>query len=332
MTKNTKASVSVLLDALRNGDRGALARAITMVESRRATEDDVLEALVDGASRSTTGDTVRIGITGSPGVGKSTLIDDLGLRFIADGHRVAVLAIDPSSTHSGGSILGDKTRMTRLSVEPHAFIRPSPTGGNLGGVARRTREAIVLCEAAGFDRILVETVGVGQSEAEVDRLADLILLLMIGGAGDGLQGIKRGIMESADLIAITKSEGDDLRRNELAARELRHAVALLPTRHNGRKPPVLLCSATTGNGMAELHAALENAAAQDLANGHLKQRRHLQGLHWLHAAVTDALMDAFHAHPAVHGALAGLEQAVATGQKSPTAAAAELMRLFRTAS
>ena len=332
MSKETIAAAQELLDRLKAGDRSALARAITMVESRRHLVDDAAQVLVEGAMRSTAGSSLRIGITGPPGVGKSTLIDDLGLRFIADGHRVAVLAIDPSSTRSGGSILGDKTRMERLAVETDAFIRPSPTGGTLGGVARRTREAILLCEAAGYDRILVETVGVGQSEAEVDQLTDMILLLMIGGAGDSLQGIKRGIMESADLIAITKTEGEDEHRNKMAARDLRNVIGLLPPRHNGERPRVMLCSALTGHGMAELHTALVTAADRDRANGQLQQRRSEQGLHWLRAAINDTLLGAFQANPAVLKALPQLEKAVAEGSRSPNAAAAELVRLFRTAS
>lgn len=321
-----------LLHNIRNGDRGALARAITLVESRRNSGDDSARALVDQAARSAKTASLRIGITGSPGVGKSTLIDDLGMRFIAAGHRVAVLAIDPSSTHSGGSILGDKTRMAQLSAEADAFIRPSPTGGTLGGVARRTREAIILCEAAGFDRILVETVGVGQSEAEVDQLTDIILLLMIGGAGDSLQGIKRGIMESADIIAITKTEGEDVRRNEATARDLRNAIALLPQRSNGQRPPVLLCSAITGHGMPELLTTLEAAADRDRTSGHLENRRRDQRMHWLDAAITNALLDGFQAQPEVQRELEMLRPDVATGAMSPGEAAEKLVRLFRTAS
>ena len=321
-----------LLQSLRNGDRGALARAITLVESRRNAGNDAVRVLVDEAARGPKAASLRFGITGSPGVGKSTLIDEIGMRLIAAGHRVAVLAIDPSSTHSGGSILGDKTRMAQLSAEADSFIRPSPTGGTLGGVARRTREAIILCEAAGFDRILVETVGVGQSEAVVDQLTDIILLLMIGGAGDSLQGIKRGIMESADIIAITKTEGDDVRRNEVAARDLRNAIALLPFRPNGQRPPVLLCSAVTGHGMPELLDALEAAADRDRTSGHLEVRRRDQRMHWLEAAITTALVDGFQAQPEVQRELEVLRPAVASGAINPSEAAEKLVRLFRTTS
>ncbi|MBK9421171.1 MAG: methylmalonyl Co-A mutase-associated GTPase MeaB [Flavobacteriales bacterium] len=321
-----------LFELLRNGDRGALARAITLVESRKSTADEGVRRLIDAAVRLNSSHSLRIGITGSPGVGKSTLIDELGMRLIAAGKRVAVLAIDPSSTHSGGSILGDKTRMARLAAEPDAFIRPSPTGGTLGGVARRTREAIILCEAAGFDRILVETVGVGQSEAEVDQLTDITLLLMIGGAGDSLQGIKRGIMETADIIAITKTDGDDTRRNEVAARDLRNAIALLPARPTGLRPPVLLCSAVTGNGMAELLGTLNSAAERARTNGHLDGRRRDQRLQWLEAAITDTLVDVFQADPGVSKEWKAMRNAVATGVLSPGDAADRLVRLFRTAS
>ncbi|MFZ1692579.1 MAG: methylmalonyl Co-A mutase-associated GTPase MeaB, partial [Flavobacteriales bacterium] len=214
-----------LVPMLRQGDRAALGRAITLIESGRQADESAAQELIS-ACLPWSGNALRLGITGIPGVGKSTLIDALGIWLIGQGHRVAVLAIDPSSARSGGSILGDKTRMERLSQHEAAFIRPSPTSGMLGGVARRTREAIILCEAAGYDRILIETVGAGQNELEVDQLADLNLLLLIAGAGDELQGIKRGIMESADVIAFTKCDGDARTAAEAARRDLRGAIQL----------------------------------------------------------------------------------------------------------
>lgn len=323
-----KHDVPALLAQLRQGDRVALARAITLAESTRATDRALARELVSRA-REAAGPSVRIGITGIPGVGKSTLIDALGSQLIKDGHRVAVLAIDPSSTHGGGSILGDKTRMERLANEEHAFIRPSPTSGTLGGVARRTREAMILCEAAGDDRILIETVGVGQSEATVDQLTDLNLLLMIGGAGDSLQGIKRGIMEVADLIAITKTDGDNDARNRRAAMDLRQAIALLPPRDHGERPPVLLCSATTGKGVPELCAALEQAAAKHQESGHALRRRSAQDQWWMRAAVEEALLDEFYAAPVVARLLPLLEARVRSGKAGPFEAAEELLRRYR---
>ncbi len=318
-----------LFDQLVAGDRVALARAITLVESTRQQDrpraDELLRMAMAHGSHS-----VRIGITGIPGVGKSTLIDALGSHLIEQGHRVAVLAIDPSSTRSGGSILGDKTRMERLSTYDHAFIRPSPSGGTLGGVARRTREAMLLCEAAGHDRILVETVGVGQNEAAVDQLTDLNLLLMIGGAGDGLQGIKRGIMEVADLIAINKTDGDNEQRNQRAAMDLRQAISLLPPRGNGHRPDVLLCSATTGKGIARVAEALERTAQRDHDSGHRQQRRQEQARWWMRATIEEALIDGFYRNPRICEMLPTMEARVRSGQASPFDAADELLQLYGT--
>lgn len=320
-----------LFDRLRSGDRAALARAITLIESTRPDEQEAARALVQRCLPYS-GASVRIGITGIPGVGKSTLIDTLGLQLIESGHRLAVLAVDPSSARSGGSILGDKTRMERLSVHPSAFVRPSPTGGTLGGVARRTREAIVLCETAGHDRIVVETVGVGQSELAVDRMTDLNLLLMLGGAGDELQGIKRGIMEAADLIAITKTDGGNEARNERAAADLRRAIALLPPRDNGQRPAVHLVSAVSGRGIAALATALEEAAARDAATGHTAARRREQDRWWMHSAVQEALVQALYGDERMQAAIHTAEQAVLAGEQSPFDAADGLLRLFRTVS
>lgn len=317
-----------LFDALRAGDRSALARAITLAESTRPEERKAMLALL-GSILPHTGKALRLGITGVPGVGKSTLIDVLGLALIERGHRVAVLAVDPSSSRSGGSILGDKTRMERLSVHPEAFVRPTPAGGTLGGVARRTRETILLCEAAGYDRVLIETVGVGQSELAVDRMTDLNLLLMLGGAGDELQGIKRGIMEAADVIAITKTDGGNEARNERAAADLRLAITLLPPRDTGERPPVLLTSTTTGKGIPELATWLEDTAARNLREGHTARRRKQQDRDWLNAALEDATLRALEADQAVAARRAELEQALDAGTMDPYRAADELLALFR---
>jgi LAO/AO transport system kinase len=317
-----------LMEQLRQGYRVALARAITLAESTRPEDRAVARELVRMA-RNAGSDALRIGITGIPGVGKSTLIDALGVELIGRGHRVAVLAIDPSSLRGGGSILGDKTRMERLVAHDKAFIRPSPAGGTLGGVARRTREAMILCEAAGYDRILIETVGVGQSEAAVDHLTDLNLLLMIGGAGDSLQGIKRGIMEVADLIAINKTDSDNDRRNQRAAMDLRQAIALLPPRESGQRAPVQLCSATTGKGIPELATALAEIAAQSAASGHRQRRRSAQDQWWLRGAIEEALLEDFHRDPGVSAMLPGLQEQVRQGTMDPFDAAEELLRKYR---
>ncbi len=319
------ANMEELLHGLRAGDRVALGRAITLVESTRPEDRTSARNLLREAASNVSA--ARIGITGIPGVGKSTLIDALGTHLIEQGHKVAVLAIDPSSTRSGGSILGDKTRMERLSSDDNAFIRPTPTSGTLGGVARRTRETIILCETAGYDRILIETVGVGQSEATVDQMTDLNLLLMIGGAGDSLQGIKRGIMESADLIAITKTDGDNDQRNHRAAMDLRHAIGLLPPRENGLRPRVLLCSATTGKGIPELADAVEESVQRDASSGYQAQRRREQDLWWMRSAIEENLLDSFNTHPAVQAELPNIERQVREGAIGPFDAAEALLKL-----
>lgn len=329
MNTEGQALIQELLEQLASGNRVALGKAITLVESNRPNDALLARDLVRKAMRAGA-DAVRIGITGIPGVGKSTLIDALGSELITHGHRVAVLAIDPSSTRGGGSILGDKTRMERLAGEEAAFIRPSPSGGNLGGVARRTREAMILCEAAGYDRILIETVGVGQSEAAVDRLTDLNLLLMIGGAGDSLQGIKRGIMEVADLIAINKSDGDNDQRNRRAAMDLRHAIALLPPRESGHRPNVLLCSATTGFGITELAQHMEEIAVRDRDSGHRQARRQEQARWWMRATIEEALINGFYRNPHISELLPAVEERVRNGQTSPFDAADELLQLYGT--
>jgi LAO/AO transport system kinase len=319
-------AVNPLFSALRSGDRTALARAITLVESTRAgDQNDARELLRECLPHS--GNAARIGITGIPGVGKSTLINVLGDRLIEEGHRVAVLAIDPSSTRSGGSILGDKTRMEKLASNDAAFIRPSPTSGSLGGVARRTRESIILCEAAGYDRVLIETVGVGQNELAVDRMTDINLLLLIGGAGDELQGIKRGIMEVADLIAITKTDSGNEARNRNAANELKQAIQLLPAREHGGRPDVLLCSANENKGIVELVKALETLTEKLGSSGATAHRRREQDRWWLRAAIEERLIEGFFTNADVLRALPDLEKAVAERTRSPFDAADELLRL-----
>lgn len=313
-----------LLEALRAGDRTALARAITVVESTNSNDASAARVLIRSALPFS-GKSLRVGITGIPGAGKSTLIDRLGVRLVEQGHRVAVLAIDPSSARTGGSILGDKTRMEQLSQHPHAFIRPTATGGTLGGVARRTRETIVLCEAAGYDRILIETVGIGQSELAVDRMTDVNLVLMISGAGDELQGIKRGIMEAADMIVLTKNDGGNKERVRLAITELQQAIQLLPPREHGARPIVLSCSALEDHGIAELEKAVSELSTALAASGYATAHRREQDRWWMSATIEERLLERFYGDARVSEAIARMEADVRAGSLSPFDAADELL-------
>ncbi|MBK6774325.1 MAG: methylmalonyl Co-A mutase-associated GTPase MeaB [Flavobacteriales bacterium] len=321
----TKASRDLLL----KGDRGALARAITLIESLATAQQQQGRDLIDSLPPATE-DGLRIGITGIPGVGKSTLIDALGMHLIGQGHRVAVLAVDPSSARSGGSILGDKTRMDRLAVNDAAFIRPTATGGTLGGVARCTREAILLCEAAGYDRVVIETVGVGQNELAVDRMTDINILLMIAGAGDELQGIKRGIMETADVVVLNKCDSPSNNACMNARSDLQHAIQLLPARANGRHPKVLLCSALEGNGIPELAEHIHQLAALDKSSGAFTERRKSQQLDRVSSAVEQQLLEAFSRDERLLELRSALDQKVLTGELSPNRAAEQLIAHFRT--
>lgn len=315
-----------LARAVRAGDRRALARAITLVESTRADHRAQAATLID-ALLPASGAARRVGISGAPGSGKSTLIEVLGLHAIAEGHRVAVLAIDPSSSLTGGSILGDKTRMADLGRHPAAFIRPTPAAGTLGGVARRTREAMVLCEVAGFDVIVVETVGVGQSEVAVSDLVDLFVLVASPAGGDELQGIKRGIMELADLIVVNKADGDLADAARRTAGELTRAVHLLRPKRSGWETAVRLCSALTGDGVSGLWDAIAQAHGRLAASG-LTELRSAQSVAWMWNEVTDTLVEQLRAYPEVQARVEVLEAEVATGRTSPTSAAQELLRTF----
>jgi LAO/AO transport system kinase len=323
----TAKGIEGLADGIRGGDRRALARAITLAESSRAdhrAEAEALEAvLLADAGRS-----VRLGISGVPGVGKSTFIEAFGLHLIDRGHKVAVLAVDPSSKRSGGSILGDKTRMEQLSRAAEAFIRPSPTGGTLGGVARRTREAMLLCEAAGFDVIIVETVGVGQSETAVADLVDLFLLLLLPAGGDELQGLKRGIVELADILAINKADGELEAAAGRAAAEYANAVRLLPPGHEGWQPPVLTCSAKSGTGIAEVWAEIDRFRHTFGPGGEIADKRARQAQAWMWNEIGETLMARFKAHPDVAEQLTDLGAKVRAGLLTPAAAARALMAAF----
>jgi LAO/AO transport system kinase len=322
---------ALLADALLAGKRAALARAITLVESTRADDRQVAEALLARVLAGT-GAAVRVGITGTPGVGKSTFIESFGRHLTAAGHRVAVLAVDPSSARSGGSILGDKTRMTELARDPAAFIRPSPAGGTLGGVARRTREAMLLTEAAGFDVVLVETVGVGQSETAVADMVDMFLLLLAPGGGDELQGIKRGIMELADLVVVNKADGVLLQPARLAAAEYKAALHLMRPKSPAWSATVLLASAVERTGMAEVWDAVVSHRRALEAAAELGQRRAEQAKAWLWSELSEGLTARFRQHPAVAAELPALEAAVAAGGIAPSAAARELLARFLAAS
>ena len=317
------ASVNKLFEDLRTGDRGALGKAITLIESTRPQDRGAAKALLARCANYS-GKAYRLGVTGIPGVGKSTLIDALGTELIQRTHKVAVLAIDPSSVTSGGSILGDKTRMEKLAQNDDAFIRPSATAGTLGGVARRTRETITLCEAAGYDRILIETVGVGQSELEVDRMTDLNLLLMIAGAGDELQGIKRGIMEAADIVAITKTASQEIQRPQQAQRDLINAIHYLPLRTNGRHPEVLLTDAITNAGITELTDHIEELFTMGQGSGMLDAKRSEQDLYWLQKAVEAGLLERFREDPKTRIAMENAVNAVHNGA-DPFSAAEDVL-------
>jgi LAO/AO transport system kinase len=318
---------SELIEGIRAGDRRSLARAITLAESTRADHrelaDEILEALLPS-----TGGATRVGISGPPGVGKSTFIEAFGIHVIDEGHRLAVLAVDPSSRRSGGSILGDKTRMTELSHRAEAFIRPSPGGGHLGGVARRTREAMLLCEAAGFDVVLVETIGVGQSEVAVADMVDLFALLVAPGGGDELQGIKRGIMELADLVIVNKADGDLAAAAGRTRADYASAVHLLRPKWHGWATEVLAVSALAGTGIDEVWAAIERFCAALGADGELVAARAAQATAWLWSEVGDTLLDRFRDDPHVVEVLPGIEADVAAGRLAPTRAARRLLDAF----
>ena len=330
--KEARQPASDLAARVRAGDRRALARAITLIESTRpdhlAEAEALLEAILPASGQAADSASVRIGITGVPGVGKSSFIERFGLHLIEQGKRVAVLAVDPSSKVSGGSILGDKTRMEELSRHPRAFIRPSPTGGTLGGVARRTREALLVCEAAGFDVVIVETVGVGQSETAVAEMVDIFLLLLLPGGGDELQGIKKGIVELADAVVVNKADGDLAAAAERAAAEYHAALGLLRAPDPDWRPPVLRCSALTGQGIAEVWETVERHRAVMEAKGARAAKRAAQAGAWMWTEVRDGLLRRFRGDPAVAAALERLEAEVRAGTTTPTAAARRLIALF----
>ena len=311
-----------------DGNRVTLSQAITLLESTRPDHRDTARTVVEECLPHS-GDSIRVAVTGVPGVGKSTFIEALGQRLVAAGRRLAVLTVDPSSERSKGSILGDKTRMGTLASEEDAFIRPSPTAGTLGGVAPRTREAILLCEAAGYDTVFVETVGVGQSEISVRSMVDFFLLLALAGAGDELQGIKRGIVEVADAIAITKADGDNRAPAKAARAEYEKALRLLSDPDSGWEPPVLTCSSQTGAGIDEVWGAVERYRAYTQETGFFEEQRRQQAQHWMEQAIEQRLHEEFFSDPDVQAARGNVEEALQDGRLSSLAAAERLLSIYR---
>src|SRR6187401_2643153 len=320
-------SAEAITDSKGAPQRRAIAKTITLLESTRADHraqaDTLLTELLPH-----TGNSFRLGISGVPGVGKSTFIEALGLALIAQGHRVAVLAIDPSSSVSGGSILGDKTRMEHLSVHPQAFIRPSPTSGTLGGVAAKTREAMLVCEAAGYDVVMVETVGIGQSETAVADMTDFFLVLMLPGAGDELQGLKKGIVELADMIAVNKADGDNIKQAKVATAEYKAALNILVPQSPSWPPPVITYSALTGKGIEELWAHVIAHKDKMTATGELATRRREQQVKWMWTMLEERLTARLRSDASVRAKLRQMENQVAAGKLAPTLAVEEIAKLL----
>lgn len=326
MKKRARLSLDEYIRGILAGDRLVLSRAITLAESTLQDDQELADALIE-AILPKTGKARRIGITGVPGVGKSTFIESFGMFLIGEGHKVAVLTVDPSSTKTRGSILGDKTRMEELSRDPDAYIRPSATGSTLGGVANATREAMLLCEAAGYDIILVETVGVGQSETAVRNMVDFFLLLMLAGAGDELQGIKKGIMEMADGMAITKADGDNIRASKQARSAYENALNLFPAGPGGWRPKVLVTSALKNEGMSEIWSLIGEYYSLMNKNNLLESLRQDQRRTWFHEMIDFMLTTSFYNQPGMKEKIAKSENVVADGKVTPMAAARKLISI-----
>lgn len=320
------ADVEAYVKGVLAGDRAIMARAITLVESTRPSHRRSAQAVLQGLLPHS-GHAHRVGISGVPGAGKSTLVDELGTRLTQAGHRVAVLAVDPSSSRTGGSILADKTRMARLANDPNAYIRPSPTSGTLGGVAAATREAMVITEAAGFDVVIIETVGVGQSEVAVANMVDCFLVLTVARTGDGLQGIKRGILELAEIVAVNKADGGHEQEATRTARELAEALHLFPPQIPGWAPQVLTCSGATGTGVDELWQAVQRHREASEAAGVWDRRRADQQVQWMWSSVTDQVLHGVRRNPTVAALLPSLEEQVRALELSPAAAAQQILDL-----
>lgn len=317
----------IILDDLRSGDRKALAQGITMLESTKPSHRADAEELLELALRYS-GDSIRIGLTGVPGVGKSTLIENLGNLVIEHGFKVAILAVDPSSTLSGGSIMGDKTRMHTLSTNDNAFIRPTPAGETVGGVARRTRDSIILCEAAGYNVIIIETVGVGQSETMVSEMTDMFVLMLLPGGGDELQGIKRGIMELADLVIVNKADGELRSAANVSAANIQQALRLIKPRHEGWRVPVIASSASENKNVSEIWAEVQKFKELRESKNTLVENRRQQASNWLWQETRELLLDKLKSHNKINSSLENLKSKVAEGVIPPTIAANQLVKEF----
>jgi len=318
-------NITEFTDGILSSNISYVSKAITLVESTKHEHQEQAQQIINAIIQHS-GKSFRLGITGVPGVGKSTFIESFGLEVIERGHKLAVLAIDPSSQLSKGSILGDKTRMEQLSIHPKAFIRPSPSSGSLGGVARKTKESIIICEAAGYDYILVETVGVGQSETAVHQLTDFFLLLMLAGAGDELQGIKRGIMEMADGMVITKADGTNLDKAKMARREYANALHLFPPTESNWIPEVLTCSSTENKGIKEVYDMIDKYKRHTIANGFFESKRDHQSTQWLHQTIHNMLIDRFYADPNMKAEIQKIENRLKQNAVNPYQAVMDLFK------
>ncbi len=326
-TRRAPLSLAEIAAGIRAGDRAVLGRAITLVESTRRADQQAAQELLQHLLPAS-GGAWRIGVTGVPGVGKSTTIDQLGTNLIAAGHRVAVLAVDPTSRRTGGSILGDKTRMAQLAASPDAFIRPSPTSGTLGGVTRRTRETMLLVEAAGFDVVIVETVGVGQSETAVSEMVDFFLVLMLPGGGDELQGIKKGVIEIADMIVINKADGDNIPRAKRTAADYQSALNILSPRSESWTPPVLVASAAENRGLDAVWEKIADHRARMIASGEFEARRQSQAVGWMRDMLQERLLDEVKAREGVGKRIAVLEEEVRHGRLTAPRAVDEIVGML----
>jgi len=318
-------NINEMVDGILSSNISYVSKAITLVESTKHEHQEQAQQIINAIIKHS-GNSFRLGITGVPGVGKSTFIESFGLEVINRGHKLAVLAIDPSSQLSKGSILGDKTRMEQLSIHPKAFIRPSPSSGSLGGVARKTKESIIICEAAGYDYIFIETVGVGQSETAVHQLTDFFLLLMLAGAGDELQGIKRGIMEMADGMVITKADGSNTDKAKMARGEYARALHLFPPTESNWIPEVLTCSSTENKGIKEVYDMIDKYKRHTITNHFFETKRANQTKQWLHQTINDTLIERFYANPIIKEEILKIEKQLEQNQINPYQAAMDLFK------
>ncbi len=326
--KRKRLSVEEYISGILNGNRLILSQAITLVESQNPNHQELAHQIIEQCLPHS-GKSFRLGLTGTPGVGKSTFVESFGKRLLKEEKKIAILAIDPTSQVTKGSILGDKTRMQDLSVHPNVFVRPSPAGDSLGGVARATRETIILCEAAGFDFIIIETVGVGQSETAVHSMVDFFLLLLLPNSGDELQGIKRGVMEMADLIAINKADGENIQAAKLAKKQCRNALHLFPAKDSNWIATAETCSALTGDGINTIFERIESYQNQTKINGYLEHHRKQQAKFWLDESIGQSLKNLFYYNSKIQAAYPKIEQQVISGQISPFKAATELLKIFK---